>query len=263
MDVSQLLSATVLDRLACARRIAVLTGAGVSAESGVATFRDPGGLWAQFRPEELASMEGFLANPERVWQWYQHRRHIIESVQPNPAHYALAELETLVPDFILITQNVDRLHHRAGSHRVLELHGNLEDNYCSRCSRPYTDNIAAEYNSPPRCPACGGLIRPSVVWFGELLPHDVLKQAEHAARQSEVFLVVGTSAEVYPAAALPLIAWEHGATLIEINPSPTQLSSIAHGILREKAGVALPLLAEYLRTRLTTDETAQTIPPQR
>ncbi|MCS7000621.1 MAG: NAD-dependent deacylase [Candidatus Kapabacteria bacterium] len=246
-----LLGQRLLERLATAERFAVLTGAGVSAESGIATFRDPNGLWAQFRPEELASMEGFLANPTRVWQWYQYRRHVIESAQPNPAHIALAKLEQIVPTFTLITQNIDRLHQRAGSQRVLELHGNLEDHHCAQCGRPYQGEISAEIAQPPRCPSCGGLIRPSVVWFGELLPAGVLAEAEHAARTAEIFLVIGTSAEVYPAAGLPLIAWHHGAMLIEVNPTPTHLSSYAHAAIRQKAGVAMPhlvALIEQLRS---------------
>jgi NAD-dependent deacetylase len=246
MELEKLLGEHVQERLATAERFAALTGAGVSAESGVATFRDPNGLWAQFRPEELASMQGFLANPERVWQWYQYRRHVIESVRPNPAHFALAQLETLVPDWTLITQNVDRLHHRAGSRRVLELHGNLEENHCSRCGTPYHQEIDADAPAPPHCPACGGLIRPSVVWFGEMLPADVLADAERAARRAEVFFVIGTSAEVYPAAALPLMAWERGATLIEINPTATHLSTIVHAAIRQPAGVAMPALVELI-----------------
>ncbi|MCX7929351.1 MAG: NAD-dependent deacylase [Chlorobi bacterium] len=246
MELRQLLPEDVLDRLAGAQRFAVLTGAGISAESGVATFRDPNGLWAQFRPEELASMPGFLANPERVWQWYQYRRHIIESVRPNPAHLALAHLEVLVPDLVLITQNVDRLHQRAGSRHVLELHGNLEENHCAQCGTPYRHEIEPALTSPPRCPSCGGLIRPSVVWFGEMLPADVLEEAERAARRAEVFLVIGTSAEVYPAAALPLLAWEHGATVIEVNPAPTPLSTIAHATIGEKAGIAMPALVSLI-----------------
>jgi len=251
MELKQILSSSVLARLTLSHRVAVLTGAGVSAESGVATFRDPNGLWSRFRPEELASMDGFLSNPERVWQWYQHRRHVLDHVEPNPAHRALAQLESLVPEFTLITQNVDRLHQRAGSRNVLELHGNLEENHCSRCGAPYEDEINDD--QPPRCPACGGLIRPSVVWFGELLPADVLLHAERVARCAEVFLVVGTSAEVYPAAALPRIAWESGATLIEVNPSPTPLSEIAHATIREKAGIALPALVQLIAQLRTTD----------
>ncbi len=262
MELLDSLSNHVRNRLVHAERIAVLTGAGISAESGVPTFRDPDGLWARFRPEELASMDGFLANPERVWQWYQHRRHILESVQPNAAHFALARLDDLVAEVTVITQNVDRLHHRAGSRRVLELHGNLVDNHCAACGTPYTGEIS-EHQSPPRCPDCGGLIRPSVVWFGELLPADVLRAAEQAARQAEVMLVVGTSAEVYPAAALPWIAWECGATIIEINPSPTPLASIAHAVISQKAGTALPALVELIAQNRATGGTAQTTPLQR
>jgi NAD-dependent deacetylase len=219
MELEQILSSSVLARLTLSHRFAVLTGAGVSAESGVATFRDPNGLWSRFRP--------------------------------NPAHRALAQLESLVPEFTLITQNVDRLHQRAGSRNVLELHGNLEKNHCSRCGAPYEDEINDD--QPPRCPACGGFVRPSVVWFGELLPADVLLHAEQVARCAEVFLVVGTSAEVYPAAALPRIAWESGATLIEVNPSPTPLSVIAHATIREKAGIALPALVQLIAQLRTTD----------
>ncbi|GIV52161.1 MAG: NAD-dependent protein deacylase [Candidatus Kapaibacterium sp.] len=253
MELRKLLGDRVVERLALSQRFAALTGAGVSAESGVATFRDPNGLWAQFRPEELASMEGFLSNPERVWQWYQYRRHVIEHVRPNPAHHALAELEMLVPEMTLITQNVDRLHQRAGSRRVLELHGNLEENHCADCGTPYDGEIGDD--APPRCPACGGLVRPSVVWFGEMLPADVLREAERTARRTEVFLIVGTSAEVYPAAALPFLAWQHGAIIIEVNPTPTPVSSIAHASIREKAGSALPALVELIAAVRTTDGT--------
>ncbi|GIV55037.1 MAG: NAD-dependent protein deacylase [Candidatus Kapaibacterium sp.] len=263
MELTTTLSEHVRTRLARAERIAVLTGAGISAESGVPTFRDPDGLWARFRPEELASMEGFLANPERVWQWYQHRRHVLESVQPNPAHRALVQLENLVGEVIIITQNVDRLHQRAGSHRVLELHGNLEDNYCSACGRPYCDDGSADDRLPPRCPSCGGLIRPAVVWFGEPLPADVFAAAERAARRAEVFLVVGTSCQVYPAAALPQIAWECGATIIEINPLPKPIGSIAHAVLPHKAGSALPALVEHIAWLRATGGTEQTTLPQR
>jgi len=263
MNLGPLLSDHVRTRLATAERIAVLTGAGISAESGVPTFRDPDGLWARVRPEELASMEGFLANPERVWQWYQHRRHVLESVVPNAAHIALAELEKIVSTLTIITQNVDRLHQRAGSRRVLELHGNLEDNHCSVCQAPYRDEIPSDLSKPPRCPRCGGMVRPSVVWFGEMLPADVFAAAEQATRGAEVFLVVGTSAEVYPAAWLPHLAWECGATIIDINPNPTPIRRIAHAVIAEKAATALPALVELVRTLRTSGGTVQTTPPQR
>lgn len=237
----------LLEILQKAERVAVLTGAGVSAESGVATFRDPDGLWAQFRPEELASMDGFLTNPERVWQWYQYRRTVIHSVQPNPGHHALAQLEKLYPEFTLITQNVDRLHQAAGSTKVLELHGNIVENYCSRCRTPYSQEIDTQAQEPPRCPHCRALIRPAVVWFGEMLPADVVEQAEEAAQRCHVFFTVGTSAEVYPAAALPYLAKRCGAYVVELNPSTTAFSPYADLCIHAPSGQSLPRIVELLK----------------
>ncbi|MCS6807934.1 MAG: NAD-dependent deacylase [Bacteroidota bacterium] len=243
----------LLRALVEARAVAVLTGAGVSAESGVATFRDPNGLWAKFRPEELASMDGFLKNPALVWEWYQARREVIERVTPNPGHYALAAMQAWYAErggaLTLITQNVDRLHHRAGSTDVLELHGNIVENYCSRCTRPhdyrYSDN--PDVKEPPRCSYCGGMIRPAVVWFGEMLPVNILAAAHHAAEHCDVFLSIGTSAEVYPAAGLPLEAKQHGALLVEINPHPTVLTRYADEVIAAPSGEALPQLFEQMR----------------
>jgi NAD-dependent deacetylase len=217
-----------------ASSIAVLTGAGVSAESGVATFRDPDGLWARFSPQELASMDGFLANPQRVREWYDYRRRIIASVEPNEGHYALAALERQRGGGVtIVTQNVDRLHQRAGSVNVLEVHGNIIENRCNGCgSISMTEDVA--------CTACGGMMRPNVVWFGEELPHDVFAQAEQACRECDVMLVVGTSAEVYPAAGLPITAARYGAVVVEINPNPTALSDHAHHTVRASSAVALP-----------------------
>jgi NAD-dependent deacetylase len=213
----------VAQRLRDAERVAVLTGAGVSAESGVATFRDPDGLWARFSPQELASMDGFLANPERVREWYEYRLQVIDSVQPNVGHYALAKLEEQVPHFTLITQNVDRLHQRAGSKNVLEVHGNLVENRCNTCW--WIDDA---HNHTLTCAQCGGMMRPNVVWFGENLPADVFKAAEDAARNCDVFLTIGTSAEVYPAAGLPYEARNFGAFVVEINPNRTEFTPYAH-----------------------------------
>ncbi len=213
----------VAQRLRDAERVAVLTGAGVSAESGVATFRDPDGLWARFSPQELASMDGFLANPERVREWYEYRLQVIDSVQPNAGHFALAKLEQQVPHFTLITQNVDRLHQRAGSKNVLEVHGNLVENRCNTCW--WIDDA---HNHTLTCPKCGGMMRPNVVWFGENLPADVFKAAEDAARNCDVFLTIGTSAEVYPAAGLPYEARNFGAFVVEINPNRTEFTPYAH-----------------------------------
>jgi NAD-dependent deacetylase len=166
MNVPEIL----LERLAEADHVVVLTGAGVSAESGIKTFRDPDGLWAKFNPAELASVDGFMSNPDMVWNWYQHRREIINSTKPNPGHFAIAKMQELFPKFTLITQNVDRLHQKAGSKEVFELHGNIIENHCFKCQQPFDDEIDYESKSPPKCKLCGGLIRPSVVWFGEMLP---------------------------------------------------------------------------------------------
>ncbi len=235
--------------LAAAQHVAVLTGAGISAESGVPTFRDKNGLWQKFKPEELASMDGFLRNPELVWEWYQSRRHVIHSVEPNPGHHALAELEGMVPTFSLITQNIDRLHQRAGSLTVHELHGNIIDNYCVRCKTPsayeYSEDTAR--TEIPRCDYCGGLIRPAVVWFGEMLPTETLLAAEEAASVCEVFLSIGTSAEVYPAAQLPLFAKESGAYVVEINPHETPLTPYVDAAVHAPSGTALPELVRQLR----------------
>lgn len=238
-----------LSTLACAQHVAVLTGAGISAESGVPTFRDKEGLWQKFKPEELASMDGFLRNPDLVWEWYQSRRHVIHSVQPNPGHEALVAMEHLFPTFTLITQNIDRLHQRAGSTEVYELHGNIIDNYCVRCKHPheYQYGEGAVQQTIPRCTYCGSLVRPAVVWFGEMLPEQVLEAAQEAAMACDVFLSVGTSAEVYPAAHLPLYARQAGAYVVEINPAPTQLTPLVDMAIQELAGKALPLIVEQLR----------------
>jgi NAD-dependent deacetylase len=228
--------------LASARSVAVLTGAGVSAESGVPTFRDAQtGLWAQFDPQKLATPDAFRRNPKLVWDWYAWRRKLVAKAEPNAGHRALAVLEGRVSDFVLITQNVDGLHRRAGSRNVVELHGNIGRVKCSR------ENTIVEHwtevgDEVPRCAGCGALLRPDVVWFEETLPPDALQAAEDAARRCQILLVVGTSAEVYPAAALPDYAKSAGATIVEINPNPTPLSDAADYVLRAAAGAVLPAL---------------------
>jgi NAD-dependent deacetylase len=240
------ISRELLEKLKNARHVTVLTGAGVSAESGIKTFRDPDGLWAKFNPQELASVDGFMSNPELVWEWYQHRRSIVNSSEPNPGHYAIAEMEKLFPEFTLITQNVDRLHQRAGSAKAFELHGNIIQNHCQNCKEPFEGETALDEGELPRCPECGGLIRPSVVWFGEMLPYEALTGAEEAAIACDVFFTVGTSAEVYPAAFLPVQAGQSGAYVIEVNPQETGFSGHADYCLRAPSGEALPkLLEEY------------------
>lgn len=231
--------------LAHADRIVVFTGAGISAESGIATFRAPDGIWAQFKPEELANIDAFMANPERVWQWYQYRRHVVESATPNAGHRAIADLERFIPRVDVVTQNVDGLHRAAGSTHVHELHGSLMSHRCLECGRPY--EIAPDEQHVPQCPECGGLIRPGVVWFGEELPADVWDAAEAATRECDLFLSVGTSTIVYPAASLPFLAIRLGKYVIEVNPESTDFSRYADRSVRETAGVAMPQIAELLK----------------
>ena len=228
---------------------AALTGAGISAESGVPTFRGQQGLWKKFKPEQLATMEAFLASPEIVWEWYNWRRELIGKVQPNPGHYALRDLEGLFRQFTLITQNVDNLHRLAGSSHVLELHGNIYRNKCAGCGRLVAQDMAIDPDHIPRCDQCGGKIRPDVVWFGELLTEAVIDEAFARAEEAEVFLSVGTSAIVQPAASLPLLAKRHGATLIEINPEPTPLSDFADFAFQAKSGELLPELVRLVKEK--------------
>ncbi len=239
----------ILDKLASAKKVAMLTGAGVSAESGIKTFRDPDGLWAKFNPAELASADGFMSNQQLVWDWYQERRSIISECKPNAGHYAIAEMETMFEDFALITQNVDRLHQTAGSKNIYELHGNIVDNHCFDCDEPYLDDINPHDNKMPPCKKCGGRIRPSVVWFGEMLPEYDLTQGINAAEECDVFFSVGTSAEVYPASNLPIIAADSGAFVIEINPTATVISPRMHKVIRMTSAQALPIIVEELRKR--------------
>ncbi len=234
-------------RIRAARRVAVLTGAGISAPSGIPTFRDPGGLWEDFRIEDYATPEGFRRNPEGVWRWYAWRYRRILEAQPNPAHRRLAELERQKGEgFLLVTQNVDGLHQRAGSKRVVELHGSLHRARCSVCD--YRTDLPPpeqlERALPPRCPRCGALLRPDVVWFGEYLPPGALEMAQAAFASAEVALVVGTSAVVEPAASLGRLAKHAGAYLIEVNPEATPLTPLADLSLRQGAVEGLAALLD-------------------
>jgi len=220
--------------------LVALTGAGISAESGVPTFRGEGGLWRNYRPQDLATPGAFRRDPELVWAWYAWRRELISACRPNAAHETLADMERAVPDFTLITQNVDGLHQAAGSHRVLELHGNIWRLRCTRCGKVTEDHRVPLPDLPPHCPACDEVLRPDVVWFGESLPREVLDAAWTAAAHCRTMLVIGTSAVVEPAASLPLVALRNDARLVEINPRETPLSQHAHEVLREPAGEALP-----------------------
>lgn len=240
-------SAKLINILKSARSVAVLTGAGISAESGVPTFRGDDGLWKKFKPEELANFNAFMKNTELVWEWYKYRKKLIANVEPNPGHYALVEMEDLYPNFTLITQNVDNLHRRAGSKRVFELHGNIQRNFCIGCGKEFSDEIIFSKLEIPKCDSCNDLIRPGVVWFGELLPEDQWVESEKATRLCEVFFSVGTSAIVYPAASLPYIAKESGAFVIEVNPEPTPVRSIADEFLQGKSGEILPKLVKAIK----------------
>jgi len=226
-----------------ASSITALTGAGISAESGIPTFRGATGLWKQFRPEDLATPRAFARNPELVWQWYDWRRSLIHTAQPNAGHGALSELETRVPRFTLITQNVDGLHQRAGSRNVLEIHGSIWKLRCTKCRRQWHD-MSVPLELPPHC-QCGAFARPAVVWFGEGLPEDVWAAAGQASTECDVFLVVGTSAIVYPAAGLIDLARAAGAKVIEVNVERTAISAYADCALTGPAGEVLP---ELLRT---------------
>lgn len=235
----------LLERLRAARSVFVLTGAGMGAESGLPTFRGVDGYWGKHRVEDLASPEGFARDPRTVWRWYNERILAYRDASPNAGHYALAELESLVPELTIATQNVDSLHGRAGSKGVLELHGHLRAARCTRC-----DATAALENGLPEARiehACGGRFRPQVVWFGEMLPASIWDSAAQAASRADLVLVVGTSAQVYPAAAL---ASQNGRAFVaEINPDATALSARCDCVIREGAATVLPALVAALRSR--------------
>ncbi len=234
--------------LASARHVAALTGAGVSAESGIPTFRGLGGLWRGRDPISLATPEAFARDPATVWEFYNWRRDLVARAEPNPAHRALARLATIVPRFTLITQNVDRLHQRAGSADVLELHGNLGDVRCTRCRRTF-DRAGASLPALPSCDDCGHPLRPAVVWFGEPLPTHVWDASERAVRDADLLLVVGTSAVVHPAAGLATLAHRLGRRVVEINPDPTPITPDVDLSLQGPAGAILPALVAAIEGR--------------
>lgn len=227
--------------LAQANSVAILTGAGISAESGVPTFRGDGGLWNGHKPEELATPEAFARDPRLAWEWYDWRRQTIAKAQPNAAHRALVEIEKRKPRFTLITQNVDGLHDLAGSGKILKLHGDIWRMLCTECGANFPNRRVPLPKIPPHC-ACGGSARPGVVWFGEPLPEGMMKEAEHAVASAEVFVVIGTSAVVYPAAGLIPFAKQAGAKTIEINLQETAYSALVDCALRGPAGELLPRL---------------------
>jgi len=232
---------TLLNRTS---KLAALTGAGVSQESGLRTFRDAQtGLWSQYKPEELASPEAFARDPKLIWDWYAWRREAVKAVRPNQGHYVLVEIEQRVSQFTLITQNVDGLHRMAGSQNLLELHGNIQRVRCAECYT-FTETWGDDTESVPRCEVCGGLLRPDVVWFGETLPRDQLERAIEAARTCEVFLSIGTSGVVQPAASLAHAAHNRGAVVVEINAEPTLLTPKTDYFIQGKSGEILPELVK-------------------
>ncbi len=222
--------------------VAVLTGAGMSAESGVPTFRGEDGIWNKLKPEELANFDAFMRNPELVWEWYLHRQKIIMEIEPNPGHYELADLEKMCQQFYLITQNVDGLHVRAGSSKPIELHGNIMRNRCLNCNEIFTEIELNENKRIPQCTECNGMLRPDVVWFGENLPQQALSEADEAINSAEIFLSVATSAQVQPAASMPLWAKNRGTYIVEINIEETLLTPYADEFIQGKSGEILPEL---------------------
>ena len=234
----------LVEALRAASSVFVLTGSGISAESGLPTFRGIGGLWRTHRVEELASAEGFARDPELVWTWYNERKAAHQNAEPNDGHVALARLEGKLPDFTLATQNVDSLHFRAGSQRVVELHGDLREARCTHCgARQALDAGGLPLDRIRH--SCGGMMRPNIVWFGEPLPPQAWRRAREAASRAGVILVVGTSAVVYPAAALAT-SYNSGAFVAEINPEETAISAGVDCVLRSSASEALARIADAL-----------------
>lgn len=239
-------SNTLLQRLANARLVLVFTGAGVSAESGISTFRSPDGLWAKFSPQELANVDAFLRNPQLVWEWYQARRQAITEAEPNAGHVAIAKLQELIPKVVVVTQNIDGLHARAGSADVIELHGSALRNFCIQCRRRYDDPAFLTLQEVQQC-QCGGFIRPDVVWFGEMLPTEAVERSWRLAAEANVLFSIGTSSQVWPAAELPFVALEHGAYVVEVNTETTPLTAQAHEHLPFPSGNVLPEVVRMLR----------------
>lgn len=235
--------ARAANAIAGAKNIAAMTGAGVSRESGIHTFREKGGLWETVDVEKMASLSGFLSDPEKVWRWYMDRHKSVLEAKPNPGHIALAELEKRAPSFTLITQNIDGLHQVAGSVNVLELHGSIRRTRCLEEGTVFASWPEPEAELPPRC-ECGALLRPDVVWFGEGLPQDVLRDSFVKSRGCDVMLVVGTSAVVQPAGLIPLEARQNGAFVIEVNPESTAISDFVDVSILEQSGSALPRLLD-------------------
>ncbi len=259
--MSQNIHPALLEKIKNARHVLVFTGAGISSESGIPTFRDDvTGFWQNFSAEKLATEQGFLQDPALVWGWYEWRRNKVLQAQPNPAHDVIAKLADKYPKLTVVTQNVDDLHERAGSKNVLHLHGSLHQGRCIQCYKPYhhpnTEPVAELVEckiDPPHCAHCGNLIRPDIVWFGEMLPFDLLSQAEDEAAICDLMLIIGTSALVYPSANVALLAIKYKPTTVQINPTPTTLDHRVDFDLKGKAGEILPMLFQEL---LQSEKTA-------
>ncbi len=240
MDIDK----SLIEKLKKSSSIVFFTGAGISAESGIPTFRGKDGIWNKLKPEELANFDAFMRNPVMVWEWYQHRKKVIHDSQPNAGHQTIAEMQEYFEDVTVVTQNIDNLHRRAGSKNIYELHGNIERNFCINCKTYYNEELDFS-EGVPKCD-CGGLIRPDVVWFGEFLPQDQFAGGEKAAMNSDIFFIVGTSAVVYPAAGLVHVAKQSGSVLVEVNLESTDISSFVDYSFTGGAGDILPaILNEY------------------
>ncbi len=232
------------DAIAKAEKILVFTGAGISKESGVPTFREAGGLWDKFKVEDFATPEAFQQRPKEVWEWYRFRRNLMREVNPNPAHYAVAKLDERHDDFLLATQNIDNLHQIAGAKRVMELHGNIFRSYCMKCGYEADESVSELTGEVPSCirDDCDGIMRPKVVWFGEQLDSNILEQSFRFAAEADCCIVIGTSGLVSPAAQLPFLARRNDATVIEVNPEPSAITQITDYFLQGPAGEIMPQL---------------------
>lgn len=242
-------SREAVEKLREARSVVVLTGAGVSAESGVPTFRGAGGLWRNHNPISLASPQAFARDPKLVWEFYNWRREVLAPLKPNAGHYAIAAIEARVPRFTLVTQNIDNLHREAGSQNLIELHGNIwrvrcSDMDCEEALFPRENRQVPIAPLPPACGRCGAPLRPHIVWFGEMLDPENVRSAALAVSECDYLIVAGTSAVVQPAASMPLLARKAGAFVLEVNPEPTELSGFLNECVSAPSGEVLPKLAE-------------------
>lgn len=241
------LSRNFLERLHKASFVTVLTGAGMSAPSGIPTFRGKDGLWNKYNAHELANVQAFQKNPKLIWEWYRWRREIIRKASPNPGHFALVDLAKYFPDLQIITQNVDGLHQRAGTEKITELHGNIMRSKCIDCTYEAAAREAEYSTEIPRCPDCGAMLRPAVVWFGESLPAAAIDNAQQFSAAAEIIFSIGTSSLVEPAASLPYLAKGNGAFVVEVNPAETPLSEIADERFTAGADKFLPALVMVMQ----------------